>query len=177
MTDVALADMMTLFGNLLVLTLLTNGNVVSAIPDLRRMMVNDMGLLSDGQFSSSVAIANAAPGPTVILVAVIGYQAAGLAGAAITLLSVMLPSTTLAYAMTRWGRDRRDSRLLRAFQAATAPIVIALPFASGWTLASQAPAWTHLALTAAVALLVWRTRTHVLLLIGLGASAGALGWF
>jgi chromate transporter len=64
---------------------------------------------------------------------------------------------------------------VRAFKAATAPIVIALPFASGWTLAAQTPAWGHVALTAAVALLVWRTRTHVLLLLAAGAAAGALG--
>jgi chromate transporter len=176
MTSIAINDMVLLFANLLALSLLTNGNVVSAIPDLRRMMVNDMGLLSDLQFSSSIAIANAAPGPTVLLVAVVGFQAAGIAGAAVTLFSVMLPSTTLAYAAARWGHGRRDSRLLRAFKAATAPIVIALPFASGWSLASHAPAWSHLAITAAVALLVWRTRTHVLLLIAMGAGAGAMGW-
>jgi chromate transporter len=111
----------------------------------------------------------------VLLIAVIGYQAAGLIGAAVALFGVMLPSTTLAYAAARWGHTRRENRALRAFRAATAPIVVALPFASGWTLAAQAPAWGHLAITAAVALLVWRTRTHLLLLIAAGGTAGALG--
>jgi chromate transporter len=175
MTTLALSDLFALFANLLVLSLLTNGNLVSAIPDLRRVMVSDMGLLSDLQFSSSVAIANTAPGPTVLLVAVVGYQAAGLVGAAVALCGVMLPSTTLAYAAARWGHARRENRVLRAFKAATAPIVIALPFASGCLLAAQAPAWGHLALTAATALLVWRTRTYVLLLIAVGGGAGALG--
>jgi chromate transporter len=175
MTAFAFSDLAALFANLLVLSLLTNGNVVSAIPDLRRLMVSDMGLLSDSQFSSSVAIANTAPGPAVLLVAVIGYQAAGLIGAAVALCGVLLPSTTLAYAAARWGHARREGRLLRTFKAATAPIVITLPLASGWLLAAQAPAWGHLAITAATALLVWRTRTHVLLLIAAGGAAGALG--
>jgi chromate transporter len=77
--------------------------------------------------------------------------------------------------VSRWSHARRESRALRAFKAATAPIVIALPLATGWILAAQAPPWGLLALTAATALLVWFTRIHVLALIAAGAAAGALG--
>jgi chromate transporter len=57
-----------------------------------------------------------------------------------------------------------------------APIVIAFPVASGWLLASQTLDWGHLALTVTAALLVWLTRTHILLLIAAGAALGALGF-
>jgi chromate transporter len=175
MTSLAFTDLLALFGNLVVLSLLTNGSALSAIPDMRRMMVSDMALLSDAQFSSSIAIAYAAPGPNTLLVAAIGYQAAGLAGAAAMLFGILLPSTTMGYAAARWGQARSESRLLRAFKSATAPIVVALPFATGWILTAQAPAWGYLVLTAAAALLVWLTRTHVLLLIAAGAALGAAG--
>jgi len=109
------------------------------------------------------------------LVAAIGYQAAEQAGAAAMLLGMLLPSTTMGYAAARWGQARGESRALRAFKSATAPIVVALPFATGWILAAKTPAWGYLALTAATALLVWLTRTHVLLLIAAGAVIGAAG--
>lgn len=175
MTTLAAADLLVLFGNLVVLSLLTNGSALAAIPDIRRLVVSDMGLLSDLQFTSSIAIAHAAPGPNLLLIAVIGYQAAGPAGAAAMLLGMLLPSTTMSYAAARWGQARSESRVLRAFKSATAPIVVALPFATGWTLAAQTPEWGYLALTAAAALLVWLTRTHVLLLIATGAVVGATG--
>jgi chromate transporter len=56
-----------------------------------------------------------------------------------------------------------------------APIVIALMFSTGWILAAQTPGWRHVLLTIAAALLVWRTRIHLLILIGIGAAVGALG--
>lgn len=175
MTTLAFSDLLVLFGNLVVLSLLTNGSALSAIPDIRRLIVNDMGLLSDAQFSSSIALAYAAPGPNTLLVAALGYQAAGVAGAAAMLLGILLPATTLGYAAARWSHAQGESRLLRTFKSATAPMVIALPFATGWILAAQAPGWSYLALTAVTAMLVWLTRTHVLLLIAAGAVLGATG--
>ena len=176
MTTVTIADLVTLFVTLTVLSLLTNGSAVAAMPDMRRVMVSDMGLLSDAQFTSSIAVAQAAPGPGMLFVAVVGYQAAGLLGAAVTLLGMLLPSTTLAYAAARWGKNRRQSRPLRALKAGMAPIVIAFPVASGWLLAAQSPDWLHIALTVAAALLVWLTRVHMLALVATGAALGALGF-
>jgi chromate transporter len=175
MTTLAFADLLALFGHLVVLSLLTNGSVFAVVPDMRRTMVTDMSLLSDAQFNASIALGNAAPGPNVLFVAVIGYQAAGLIGAVVTLLGILLPSTTLAYAVSRWGGAQRETRAMRAFKAASAPIVIALPLATGWILATHAPGWSQLALTVAAALLVWLTRVHVLVPIAAGAAAGALG--
>jgi chromate transporter len=166
----------TLFGHFLTVSLLAVGGALTVVPDTRRVMVADMGLLTDAQFSESIAIANAAPGPNVLFVAVLGYQAAGLVGAAATLFGMLLPSTTLAYAAARWGQAQRDSRALRAFKAATAPVVIALLFAGAWILAAQAADWRSLALTLAAALLAWRTRLHVLVLIAAGAAVGISGW-
>jgi len=135
-----------------------------------------MGLLTDAQFNSSIAIAQASPGPNVLFVAVMGYQGAGLAGAAATLAGIMLPSTTLAFAAARWGHARRYWRGVQAFKAGMAPIVIALMFATGWILSSGTPGWRHVLLTVAATVVVWRTRVHLLFLIGLGAVLGALGW-
>jgi chromate transporter len=56
-----------------------------------------------------------------------------------------------------------------------APIVIGLMLATGWILAAGVQGRAHLLLTAATAVLVWRTRVPLLWLIGAGAALGALG--
>ena len=168
--------LLALFGHFMVLSLLAVGGAITVVPDMHRVLVSNMGLLTDAQFNASIAIAQASPGPNILFVAVMGYQAAGLPGAAATLAGIMLPSTTLALVVARWGRARRDWRPVQAFKAGMAPIVIVLMFASGWILAAETPGWRHVLLTVAAAVLVWRTRIHLLVLIVAGALVGALGW-
>jgi chromate transporter len=170
------ADWLSLFGHFLLLSLLSIGGAITVVPDMHRVLVDQMGLLDDTRFNASIAIAQASPGPNVLFVAVMGYQAAGLLGAAATLAGIMLPSTTLAFAAGRWGHARREWRPVRAFKAGMAPIVIALMLATGWILSVQTPGWRHLLVTGAAALLVWRTRAHLLALLAGGALVGALGW-
>ena len=168
--------LLSLFGHFLVLSLLAVGGAITVAPDMHRVLVGNLGVLTDAQFNASIAIAQAAPGPNILFVAVMGYQAAGLAGAAATLAGIMLPSTTLALMVARWGHARRDWRAVQAFKAGMAPIVIALMFSTGWILTAETPGWRHILLTIAAAVLVSRTRIHLLLLIGVGGVVGALGW-
>jgi chromate transporter len=169
-------DWVALFGHFLLLSLLSIGGAITVVPDMHRVLVGQMGLLTDAQFNASVAIAQASPGPNVLFVAVMGYQAAGLLGAAATLTAIMLPSTTLALAAARWGHARRDRRAVQAFKAGMAPLVIALMLATGWILSAETPGWRHLVITVAAAVLIWRTRVHALVLVAGGALAGVLGW-
>jgi chromate transporter len=169
-------DWLALFSHFLLLSLLAIGGALTVVPDMHRVLVDQMGLLSDAQFSASIAIGQASPGPNVLFVAVMGYQAAGLPGAAVTLLGIMLPSTTLALSAARWSHARRDWRAVQAFKAGMAPIVIGLLLATGWILTAETPGWRAGLVTLAAAVLVWRTRVHLLVLVGAGAVLGALGW-
>ena len=69
---------------------------------------------------------------------------------------------------------------MRAFKQGMAPIVIALLVATGWILAANNKAEDHhlalWAVTAVSTLLVWKTRIHLLWLLGAGAIAGWMGW-
>ncbi len=169
-------DWLALFGHFLLFSLLSIGGAITVAPDMHRVLVDRMGLLTDPQFNASIAIAQAAPGPNILFVAVMGYQAAGILGAAVTLIGIMIPSTTLALAAARWGNARRDWLALRAFRSGMAPLVIALLVATGWILSAQTPGWTHTLLTIASAIVVWRTRIHLLWMIAIGGLVGALGW-
>ena len=170
------ADWLILIGHFLLLSLLSIGGAITVASDMHRVMVVQMGLITDAQFSASIAIAQASPGPNVLFVAVMGYQAAGIVGAVAILFAIMLPSTTLALVAARWGNERRHWLSVRAFKAGMAPLVVGLLFATGWILATAIEGWQHLVLTALAAVLVWKTRLHLLVMILAGAVIGALGY-
>jgi len=168
--------LLALFLSFLTLSLLAVGGAITVAPEMHRLLVDEMHLLTDAQFNASIAIAQAAPGPNVLFVAILGYQAAGLMGVLATFGGIMLPSTTLALAASRWGHARRHWRGVLAFKAGMAPLVIALMFATGWILSSHEPTWGSILLTLVAAAIVWLTRVHLLLLIGMGALIGGMGW-
>jgi chromate transporter len=189
-------DWLALLTHFLSLSLLAVGGVISTVPDMHRRLVDEHQWLTDGQFNASIALAQAAPGPNVLFVALMGWHvglnsggglAAGwigwgsaILGVFLTMLGILLPSTTLTFAASRWGHKNRELRTVRAFKQGLAPVVVALMLATGWILtAAQGTGWSHWPLwllTAVTAILVWRTRIHLLWLLGGGALAGAMGW-
>ncbi len=172
----SLDQWITLTTHFLLLSLLAIGGAIVVAPDMHRLLVQDMGLLNDTQFTTSIAIAQAAPGPNVLFVAVLGYQVAGLAGAMVTLGAILLPSTALAIRASRWSHARREWRSVQAFKAGMAPVTIALLATTGWILSAQSPRPVMVGLTALAAVLVWRTRIPLLVLIAAGALIGGLGF-
>lgn len=189
------ADWLSLFQHFAALSLLGVGGAITTAPDMHRYLVHEQHWLSEAQFGSSIALAQAAPGPNVLFVALMGWNvglnaggglAAGpwawglaLLGVAVAMAGIMLPSSILTYSATRWAHRNRELRAVRAFKAGMAPIVIALLIATGWLLSAthDEPArdWPLWLLTAATTLVVWRTRLHLLWLIGAGALLGVLG--
>jgi chromate transporter len=164
-----------LVAKLLLLSLLQVGGALAIAPDLHRLVVEELALETDAQFAAAIAIAQASPGPNTLYVALVGYQAAGVIGAALAQLAILLPSSMLAVAVGRWGTSRGRSRAVRAFRAAMAPITIALLGATSWIIVSQTGGWRVVAAAAASAVVVWRTRLHILWIVAAGAVAGALG--
>ena len=171
------ADWWALFAHFLAMSMLAIGGAVAVAPEIHRYIVEQRGWIDDSQFSAAIALAQASPGPNLLFVPVIGYAVAGFGGAAVALLGMLIPSTTLALAATRWGRKRRESRGVRAFVAGLAPITVGLLLSTGVLLSLplvQVPqAWLLIAATVALAL---TTRLNPVWLIAVGATAGALGW-
>jgi chromate transporter len=171
------AQALALFLHFAMLSLLAIGGANSTVPSMHRFIVADRGWLSDGQFTASVAIAQAAPGPNVLFVAVIGYNVGGLAGVAATLMGTLLPSTLLTLLVTRWGARRRDATGVRAFTAGLAPLTIGLLLATSWILLE--PTRRHPVMPLLIVATLWvmlRSKLSPLWPLGLGAAVGALGW-
>ncbi|MBB5368894.1 MULTISPECIES: chromate transporter [unclassified Janthinobacterium] len=179
-------DWLSLFGHYLMLSLMSIGGAISTTSEMHRFLVEQHGWLTQAQFNESVAIAQAAPGPNVLFVALMGWNvglnagsyAAAYLGVFVTMVGIMLPSTTLTYVAAQWGYRNRDLRGVRAFKQGMVPIVIALLFSTGMILGganhnpgTDWPLWT---LSIVAGLIIWRTRIHLLWLLAAGA---VLGWF
>ncbi len=181
-----LADWLALFGHYLTLSLMSIGGAITAAPEMHRYLVEQQHWLSDSQFAASVALAQAAPGPNVLFVALMGWNVGinaggiltALLGAFVSMVGILLPSTTLVHLAAGWGHRNRALRSVRAFKLGMAPIVVALLMATGWIIASAhgdlAADWPLWLVTAVMALIIWRTKLHLLWLLGAGAL---LGWF
>ena len=181
----SLQDWFDLFVHYLTLSLLSVGGAITTAPDMHRFLVEQQHWLTDAQFNSSIAIAQAAPGPNVLFIALLGWNVglnaggvpSGLLGVLLSLAGILIPSTVLTYAAAQWGHRNRDLRAVRAFKQGMAPIVVALLMATSWILASANDSslkdWPLWLVTAVTALIVWRTKTHLLWLLGAGAL---LGW-
>jgi chromate transporter len=180
------ADWLSLFAHYLVLSLLTVGGAITVAPDMHRFLVQERHWLDDAQFSASIAIAQAAPGPNVLFVGLMGWNVGLNAGGyptaffglLVAMLGIMLPSSVLTYMAATWGHENRDHRGVRAFKQGMAPVVVALLVATGYILAvgkqPDMKDWPLWLVALASTVIVWRTKVHLLWLLGAGA---VLGWF
>ena len=173
-------DLFGLFGHFLVLSLLAVGGAITTTADMHRYIVVDHHWITDSQFTTSIAIAQAAPGPNVLFVAVLGWNVGGPLGAFATMAGILLPSTALTLYATRWAATRRETRGVRAFKTGLTPLTIGLLLATGWVLAEPYIVdETHrlgaIGLIAVSVLVLTRTRWSPMWLVGLGAVVGALG--
>ncbi|MES2185394.1 MAG: chromate transporter [Pseudomonadota bacterium] len=191
-----LLDWISLLGQFMFLSIISVSGAIATVPDMHRYLVDQRGWLSDPQFGSSVAIAQAAPGPNILFVALFGWNvgvnsAGGLAmgprawmfgalGVALTMVGILLPSSVVSYWLAGWTQRNHHRRAVRAFRQGMSPVVVGLLIASGWVVmsggASHLPPLAICATTVATTLIVWRTRMPLLLMLGAGAVMGAFGW-
>jgi chromate transporter len=190
-----LIDWFSLFTHFLSVSLLAVGGAISAAPEMHRFLVTDEHWIDDATFANSITLAQAAPGPNVLFVAAMGMNvglaqsggaqggwmawAYGALGALLCMFGMLLPSGVLTLFIARWSRHNRDLKFVKAFKAGMAPIVIGLLISTGYVLNNHnhewAKDWPLWALSALSAWVVWRTKIHLLWLLGLGAILGALG--
>lgn len=190
-------DWVSLFMHFVSLSLLAVGGAITTAPDIHRYLVDEQHWLTHYQFTSSVAIAQGAPGPNVMFVALMGWNvginaAAGmtpaptmlyavmlaLLGVLVTMVGIIVPSATLTFFSTQWAHKNRDLKGVRAFKAGMAPLVMSLLVSTGWLLTGDhdnyLEDWPMWALAAVTTVIVWRTQTHLLVLLGIGAVLGML---
>lgn len=160
------------------LVCLGGGPSVSA--EMQRQSVEVHGWLSAERFLDLFAVFRAAPGPGSLIVALVGWEAAGLSGARVAALSPYVPSSVLLLALGHWWRRGGDAPLRRAAEWGLAPVAVGLIFAGVVTLArGDGAGWFGIVTIAARAAALLRGASPYLVMLAAAAAhaglRGALG--
>ena len=189
----SLADWLNLFLNMAALSLMAIGGAITLAPEMQRYLVAEKAWLTDDQFSASIALAQASPGPNLMFIGLFGWHIGlnsttdpvwqiiwAFVGTFVCLIAILVPSTTLTFFTAQWAQKNKELRIVKAFKQGMVPLVISMLVATSWILVtphnSIVEDWRPLLLGLFVALLTVKTQIHILWLLGLGAFLGMLGW-
>jgi chromate transporter len=160
----------------LVLSLLSIGGANAIIPEIHLRVVDVEHWMTDADFMQMFALAQAAPGPNVLIVSLIGWKVAGIAGALTAIVAMCGPSSVLTYYVANVWERFRDAPWRIAIQRALDPVTIGLVLSSGYVLTRTADhSVAAYAITGATLALALTTRLHPLWMLAAAAGLGALG--
>ena len=172
----SLGDIWTLAWTFGLLSLFAIGGAASAIPEMNRIAVDLHHWMTDAQFADAFAISQLSPGPNILIVTLIGYQVAGVAGGLVATLAMCGPTAVVAYNVSGLLQRSSQSKWPAIIQAALVPLSIGLMSASALVLAQAADrTWLAVALTATAAILTLATRLNPLWLLLAGGCLGFAG--
>jgi chromate transporter len=165
------ADLALSFG---ILSLLAFGGMPAVMPEMQRLAVEVKGWTTPGEFIQLFAIAQAAPGPNVLIVSLIGWRAAGLAGAIIALLAVCAPAAVLSWWIAGLWERFKGSPWRIAIQKAIAPLVVGLTLSGGFVLCTPStPDWRLWLIAGASIIAFLALKVNPLWILAAGGTLGA----
>ena len=165
-----------LFLRFCLFSLMAVGGATAMVPEMHRQVVDLHGWMSSADFATLFAIAQAAPGPNVLFVSLIGWKLAGIPGALVCTLGMCLPSALLAFTVGRLWDRFRHSIWRMAIERGLAPITIGLVLGSGCLLVqATGTRGPLLGIAALSALLSFRTKLNPLWWLAGAALMGGLG--
>jgi chromate transporter len=190
--NISLSDWLTVLLHFASMSVFAIGGAIALIPEFHRFFIDEHAWLTESQFSSGIALAQASPGPNALMLAMMGWNFGmnatpagyshyvfGLLGFISCLLCALTPSCVLTFTATRWVQKNNEKMGVVAFKKGLAPVVIGSMLVSSWVivrgdfvLANNWQVWL-IALTTLV--LVWFSRIHILFLLAGGAAIGASG--
>jgi chromate transporter len=120
------------------LSLLSFGGGQAIVADIQNQTVHVHGWLSNQEFTDMFAISRAAPGPSTLIAALIGWQVHGFLGAVIAALAIYIPSSVLVYIATNWWQRNAGSPWRAAIERGLLPVAVGLIFAGALAVARAA---------------------------------------
>jgi chromate transporter len=179
-----LGHLLQVMGTFLGLSLFSLGGGNTLLTEYHHISVEQFCWLTPSQFADLYALAEAAPGPSSMLVGLLGMGAGWSEGPGWALLSaygaelaILLPSTLLmVVACLRWNR-LRDSPWRIAFERGLGPITLGILFAVGLKILHTADTNTPgLIVSLLVCVLMLRTRISPIWFMAVAGVLGGLGW-
>jgi len=173
--------LLTLFGSL---SLLSIGGGNAVLPEMHLQAVRVNHWMTNSQFADVFSISQAAPGPSILIVALVGYGAGlsvggvlgGIIGGVIATVSMIIPAASLMYVVTLFWQKARKSRLRHAVEKGFAPLTVGLILATALVMSRAADHdWRAYLLTGACTLTFVFTKTNPLIVVGAAGLIGYLG--
>lgn len=168
-------DLFGLIAVFVVISVIAFGGVNTVLPEVHRQAVDVYGWIGNDRFTELYALSQAAPGPNMMIATLIGWQVGGIFGAFLATAAVIVPSCTIAYAVTCTWTHYREARWRKAIQAGMIPLTVGFVSAGALviTMTVSEGNWRLIAVTVVTAAIAAFTRLHPLILL---AVAGALGY-
>jgi chromate transporter len=158
------------------LSLLAFGGANAVIPEMQRQVVDVHHWMSAHEFAALYALAQAAPGPNMMVVSLVGWRVGGFWGALVTTGAVAAPSSVLTLLVSGAWYRFKDAKWRKAVQAGLQPVTAGLITASAALLIQSTTVdWTAAAVTVVTAGLFLFTKLHPMLILAAAAAAGAIG--
>ncbi|MET0474842.1 MAG: chromate transporter [Mycobacterium sp.] len=173
-------QLVVLFGSL---SLMSIGGGNAVLPEMHLRSVQQHHWLSNTQFADLFSISQTAPGPSILIVGMVGYAAGlpvggvlgGILGGVIATAAMVIPAASLVYAITLFWQRAEESKWRIAVERGFAPLTVGLILASSLVMSRAADHdWRAYALTAACTLIFVRSKINPLLIV---AAAGVIGYF
>lgn len=158
-----------------VLSVMSIGGANATLPEIHRQTVDVLHWMDDATFANLVAIGQAAPGPNVLIVSIIGWHIAGIAGLLVATFAVVLPSSLMAVAIGR-AMDRYSTQSwIAVVRFALAPIAVGFMLASGYVMTRVTyEGVSSIAIVVCVVFAIYRTKVSPVWAIAAGALIGVI---
>lgn len=170
-----MTDLLVMTWTFLWLSLICVGGGLGVIPEMQRQVVTTHAWVTAREFVDGYTLAQLTPGPTMLVVAFVGYRAHGLPGAVLATIAMFLPTSILVVLVAAQWQRLRAHRWAISAERALLPIGIGLSTAGVYTLARTAlHDVTTIAVALAAGLVLFRGRVPAMLVVVLGGVAGWL---
>lgn len=157
------------------MSLISVGGISAVMPEVQRYIVDVKSWMDAETFVQLFAIAQAAPGPNVLIVSLIGWKALGMAGAIAALAAMCAPAAALSWWVSGLWERFRDAPWRRAVQSSLAPLTVGLVLAAGYVLATPSGIdWRNTLIAGASAAAIIATRINPLWTLAAGGVLGGI---
>jgi chromate transporter len=157
------------------LSLMSIGGGQAILADIQHQSVDVQHWLTADQFLDDFAISRASPGPTMLLVSLIGWQVAGAMGVIAATIAIFLPSSILIYFLARIWRRHRGKQWQIKVERGLAPIAAGLVLSGSISiLRTSGSGLLGLLVTGLSWAALTRAKVHPLVLLIAGGAVFAL---
>src|SRR3954471_15888765 len=171
------AALLILVAHLALLSSISFGGFPTVLPDVRQLVVDAHGWMTNQEFANFFATSQALPGPNMILMmSFVGWKVWGFPGAVAAAGATFGPPCVIYFGAYRLWHRFRHTDWQPIVRRGLVPVITGLVIASGIVIARAADAdWQAAVMTVAAAVLMLQTRVNPLWLLFAGGALGGLG--